>query len=520
MTDILSSYVAGEWKSPDDTGRVLVDPSTAEPVARISGDPLDYQAVLVHARAVGGPALRELTFVQRAQILKSLGKHLSAHIPAFTEVSLRTGATRRDSAVDVDGGIGVLFVYGSKGAKELADARVLVDGGFEPLGKNGTFGVQHFSSPLLGAAVQINAFNFPVWGMLEKFAPAFLAGVPSVVKPASQTAYLTEAVVREIVASGLLPEGALQLVCARPDGLLEQLAGQDLLSVTGSSETAAALRRHETVAANAVRFTAEADSLNSSILGPDATVGTAEFDLFVKGVVTEMTQKAGQKCTAIRRAFVPRHLVDEVEAAIVAKLAAVTVGNAHDESVRMGPVVSGSQREDVRAAVTHLEKAARRVFGDPHARPDNFAAGSDWDNGAFVSPMLLRADDPAAAELHSVEAFGPVSTLLPYDTLDDALGLVPRGEGSLVASVVTADHAVAKQTVRSLAPWHGRILVLNASNAGESTGHGAAVPHAVHGGPGRAGGGEELAGLRSVQHYLQRTAVQGSPDLLADLGTS
>lgn len=520
MTDILSSYVVGEWKSPGDSGRVLIDPSTAEPIARISAEPLDYRAVLTHARDVGGPALRELTFAQRAQILKSLGRHLSAHIASFTELSLRTGATRGDSVLDVDGGIGVLFVYGSKGAKDLPDSRILVDGGFDPLGKNGTFGVQHISSPLLGAAVQINAFNFPVWGMLEKLAPAFLAGVPSVVKPASQTAYLTEAVVREIIACGLLPEGAVQLVCARPDGLLDQLTGQDLLSVTGSSDTAAALRRHETVAANAVRFTAEADSLNSSILGPDAAVGTAEFDLFVEGVVTEMTQKAGQKCTAIRRAFVPRHLVDDVEAAIVGKLGTVTVGSPDDESVRMGPVVSRSQREDVRSAVARLEKAARRVFGGPHTQPDNCAARCDWEKGAFVSPILLRADDPTAAELHSVEAFGPVSTLLTYDTLDDALALIPKGKGSLVASLVTADKAVAKRAVWSLAPWHGRVLVLNAANAAESTGHGAAVPHAVHGGPGRAGGGEELAGLRSVQHYLQRTAVQGSPDLLAELATS
>jgi oxepin-CoA hydrolase/3-oxo-5,6-dehydrosuberyl-CoA semialdehyde dehydrogenase len=517
VTEVLSSYIAGKWHTPADTGTVLVDAATGADIVRISRQPLDYASVLDYARQVGGPALRDLTFVQRAGILKALGKHLSDAIPAFTEFSLYTGATRRDSAVDIDGGIGVLFVYASKGARELPDQRVLNDGPFEPLGKNGTFGVQHISTPLRGASVQINAFNFPVWGMLEKFAPSFLAGVPTVVKPASQTAYLTEAVVRAIVASGLLPDGAIQLACARPTGLIENLTGQDLLSVTGSRETAASLRRHEAVASNAVRFTAEADSLNSSILGPDVTVGTAEFDLFVKGVVTEMTQKAGQKCTAIRRAFVPRHLVADVEAAIVAKLAKVTVGNPADDTVRMGPLVSTAQREDVRSAVARLQKVANVVFGDPHLEPNSVVAGTDWSAGAFVSPILLRADDPTAAELHEVEAFGPVSTLLPYDTIDDALALVARGEGSLVASVVTADSVVAKRAVLELASWHGRVLVLNAGNAAESTGHGAAIPHAVHGGPGRAGGGEELGGIRSVAHYLQRTAVQGSPDLLAGL---
>jgi oxepin-CoA hydrolase/3-oxo-5,6-dehydrosuberyl-CoA semialdehyde dehydrogenase len=517
VTEVLNSYIAGKWHTPVDAGMALVDASTGADIVRISRQPLDYASVLDHARQVGGPALRDLTFVQRAGILKALGKHLSDHIPAFTELSLRTGATRRDSAVDIDGGIGVLFVYASKGTRELPDERVLNDGPFEPVGKNGTFGVQHICTPLRGASVQINAFNFPVWGMLEKFAPSFLAGVPTVVKPASQTAYLTEAMVREIVASGLLPDGAIQLVCARPTGLIENLTGQDLLSVTGSRETAASLRRHETVASNAVRFTAEADSLNSSILGPDATAGTAEFDLFVKGVVTEMTQKAGQKCTAIRRAFVPRQLMADVEAAIVAKLAKVTVGNPADETVRMGPLVSTAQREDVRSAVARLQKAANVVFGDPHLEPTSVAAGTDWAAGAFVSPILLRADDPTAAELHEVEAFGPVSTLFPYDSIDDALTLVARGEGSLVASVVTADSAVAKHAVLELASWHGRLLVLNAGNSAESTGHGAAIPHAVHGGPGRAGGGEELGGIRSVAHYLQRTAVQGSPELLAGL---
>ncbi|MGZ4574149.1 MAG: phenylacetic acid degradation bifunctional protein PaaZ [Mycobacteriaceae bacterium] len=515
---MLSSYIGGRWEAPADEGTTLLDAATGEQVARVSTKALDYASILSYARTVGGPALRELTFPQRAVLLRSLGKYLAARIPEFAELSLRTGATRRDCAVDVDGGINALFVYGSKGAKELPDDHILLDGGFESLGSEGTFGLQHISTPLRGAAVQINAFNFPVWGMLEKLAPAFLAGVPSVVKPASQTAYLTEAVVRAIVDSQILPEGSLQLVCARPDGLLDQLTGQDLLSVTGSRETANALRRHPVVAANAVRFTAEADSLNASILGEDVTPPDPEFDIFVKGLVTEMTQKAGQKCTAIRRAFVPARLIDDVEAAVQMRLARTCVGNPADESVRMGPLASLRQRADVRSSIAQLEGAARRVFGDPQSVPENFAGGADFDKGAFISPVLLRADDPDRTEPHCVEAFGPVSTLMPYQGIETAVDYVTRGAGSLVASVVTADEKLANAAVMGIAPWHGRLLVLNRDNVEQSTGHGAAVPHAVHGGPGHAGGGEELGGLRSVQHYLQRTAVQGSPEFLAQLG--
>lgn len=518
MTEILHSYVCGQWRKPDDEGIALLDAATAAPVARISRNPLDYAAVTDYGRSVGGPALRELTFQQRAQALKSLAKHLSGRVEAFTELSTRTGATRSDSAVDIEGGIGVLFVYASKGLKELPDQHVLRDGDYEPLGKAGTFGVQHVLTPQQGVLVQINAFNFPVWGMLEKFAPAFLAGVPSIVKPASQTAYVTELVAREIVTSGLIPEGALQLVCARPDGLVETLTGQDSLSVTGSHFTATALRRHRTVATNAVRFTAEADSLNSSLLGADASPGTAEFELFVAGLVTEMTQKAGQKCTAIRRAFVPRGIVDDVEQAVVEQLAKVVVGDPRDDAVRMGPVVGLDQRNDVRSAAKELAASGRTVFGTIDDAPHNFSASADFQRGAYVSPVLLRFDNPAVAEPHEIEAFGPVSSLLPYDRLGDALQSIARGAGSLATSIITADPAVAHEAVAAAAPWHGRLLVLNAENAAESTGHGAAVPHAVHGGPGRAGGGEELAGLRSVQHFMQRTAVQGSPEFLAQLG--
>lgn len=517
MTQILNSYIAGGWQAPQDEGTTLLDAATGAPVSRISTKPVDYAAVLGHARGVGGPALRELTFQERAGLLKALAKHLSALIPDFTELSLRTGATRRDAVVDIDGGVGALFVYAGKGAKELPASKILLDGDYEQLGKGGTFGLQHISVPRLGAAVQINAFNFPVWGMLEKLAPAVLAGAPSVVKPASQTAYLTEMVVRAIIDSQILPEGSLQLVCARPDGLLDQLTGQDSLSVTGSRETAAALRRHPVIAANAVRFTAEADSLNSSILGEDVKAGDAEFEIFVKGLVTEMTQKAGQKCTAIRRAFVPAALLDPVQDAVIARLATVTVGNPADEETRMGALASQRQREDVRAAVAALSAAARPVFGDPVGVPANFGPGADFEAGAFISPVLLRAEDPDREELHSVEAFGPVSTLLPYQGIEQALDYVARGQGSLVTSVVTGDDQLAARAVLGAAPWHGRLLVVNAGNAAENTGHGSAMPHAVHGGPGRAGGGEELAGLRSVSHHLQRTAVQGSPEFLAGL---
>ncbi|SKG71260.1 Putative phenylacetic acid degradation protein PaaN [Mycobacteroides abscessus subsp. bolletii] len=519
MTDILHSYICGQWRQPDDDGIALLDAATAAPVARISHSSLDYGEVVDYGRRVGGPALRKLTFHQRAQALKSLAKHLSARIEAFAELSLCTGATRADSVLDIDGGIGVLFVYASKGLKELPDHHVLRDGDFESLGKAGTFGVQHILTPQQGVLVQINAFNFPVWGMLEKFAPAFLAGVPSIVKPASQTAYLTELVAREIVTSGLIPEGALQLVCARPDGLVDTLTGQDALSVTGSHHTATALRRHRTVAGNAVRFTAEADSLNSSLLGADASPGSPEFDLFVTGLVTEMTQKAGQKCTAIRRAFIPRAIADDVEQAVAEQLAKVVVGDPRDDAVRMGPVVGLDQRTDVRSAAKQLAASGRTVFGTLDDEPHNFSASADFRRGAYVSPVLLRFDNLAVAEPHETEAFGPVSSLLPYDRLDEALQSITRGDGSLAASIVTADPAIAQRAVAAAAPWHGRLLVLNADNAAESTGHGAAVPHAVHGGPGRAGGGEELSGLRSLHHFMQRTAVQGSPEFLAQLGT-
>ncbi len=514
MTYLLRSYSQGRWQDGTGEASALLDATTGEVVASIPARGPDPAALLDYARETGGEALRALTFTERAAILKALARHLSGLVEELAEVSTRTGATRRDTAVDVDGGIGTLAVYASKAARELPDATVLADGDLEPLGRGGAFAGRHLLHPRLGAAVQVNAFNFPVWGMLEKFAPAFLAGMPSVVKPASQTAYLAELVVRRIVESGLLPQGSLSLLCAGPAGLLEALTPQDTLAFTGSAPTALALRTHPVVAGRAVAFTAEADSLNCSILGPDLTPDDPEFELFVDGIVTEMTVKAGQKCTAIRRALVPAHLLDAVAEAVTARLAGVVIGDPRDPRTELGPLAGLAQREEVRAAVGRLRAEATIVFGDPQKVE---ASGADPERGAFCSPVLLRCEDPAAAAPHEVEAFGPVSTLLPYRGLDDAVATAARGQGSLVASIVSHDPDVVRRLVEGLAPWHGRLLVLDRDSAAESTGHGIAMPQMLHGGPGRAGGGEELGGLRALSRYLQRTAVQGHPDLLRTL---
>jgi oxepin-CoA hydrolase/3-oxo-5,6-dehydrosuberyl-CoA semialdehyde dehydrogenase len=512
---LLRSYVGGRWHTPDaDPNSVAVplhDAVTGEEIARISSAGVDMAAALEYGRRTGGPALRELTFHQRAALLKVLASHLREHRDELYALSARTGATRGDSIFDVDGGIGVLFGYSSKGRRELPNDTVLVDGNVEPLGKGGTFVGQHVCTPLRGVAVQINAFNFPVWGPLEKFAPAFVAGVPTLVKPASQTAYLTARLVELIVESGIVPEGSIQLVCGSAGDLLDQLTEQDLVSFTGSASTAQSLRAHQNVVRRSVRFNAEADSLNCSILGPDATPGTAEFDLFVKQLVTEMTVKAGQKCTAIRRAFVPATLVDDVAEAAGARLAKITVGNPANETVRMGALASLEQREEVRRSLKALLEAGRVVYGDPERVE---VLDADAERGAFISPVLLRADDADQPQPHEVEAFGPVSTLMPYSSTEHAIELAARGHGSLVGSIVTGDAEFARDVVLGAAPWHGRLLVLDAENAKESTGHGSPLPALVHGGPGRAGGGEELGGIRGVLHHMQRTAVQSSPRVL------
>lgn len=513
MSALLQSYAAGRWFTAQDEGEPVIDATTGEEVARVSSRGLDYGEMVRHARSVGVPAIQALSFHERAALLKALAKHLGSYIDEFYALSARTGATQRDSMVDIDGGIGTLFSYASKGTRELPSGAIVVDGALEPLGKNGTFVGQHIYTSRPGLAVQINAFNFPVWGMLEKLAPAFLAGLPSIVKPATQTAYLTEAVVRRIVEAGILPDGALQLISGSAGTLLDELTEQDSVSFTGSAHTAGLLRSHPAVVHGGVRLGVEADSLNCSILGLDVSAEDPEFDLFVKGVVTEMTAKAGQKCTAIRRVIVPEAIADAVQAAISARLATITVGSPTNATVRMGALASLGQREEVRKAIEALAGSADIVFGDP-SRVDVIDA--DAERGAFMSPILLRARR-GAAEPHDVEPFGPVATVLTYNSTAEAVELACRGRGSLVASLVSHSSQIVREVALGLAPWHGRLLVLDRDSAAESTGHGSPLPTLVHGGPGRAGGGEELGGIRAVLHHMQRTAIQGSPEMLTTI---
>jgi len=503
----LQSFVAGEWRAGVSAGVALRDATTGEVIATASADGLDTQLMLAHAREVGGPNLRRLTFHERAALLKSLARFLSERKDEFYALSYATGATKSDSWIDIDGGISTLFVYASKGARELPDGHVYIDGAVEALSKSGNFVAQHLCVPLEGAAVHINAFNFPVWGMLEKLAPALLAGVPAIVKPATQTAYLTERVFRRIIESGILPAGAVQLLCGGVGDLFEHFTCQDVVAFTGSASTALKLRQHPVVSANAVRFTAETDSLNSSILGPDAGAGSTELELFVREVVREMTVKAGQKCTAIRKALVPAARAAEVLDALRAALAQVVVGDPRLEKVRLGPVASLGQRREVLEQLARLTREAELICGGASSRAQPL--GADADRGAFLAPTLLFC-----RAVHSVEAFGPICTLLTYDRVEDAITLARQGGGSLVGSIFSADDAVAAQLVLGLAPYHGRILVVNRHCARDSTGHGSPLPHLVHGGPGRAGGGEEMGGIRGVLHYMQRTAVQGTPDLI------
>jgi oxepin-CoA hydrolase / 3-oxo-5,6-dehydrosuberyl-CoA semialdehyde dehydrogenase len=509
----LQSYVYGGWHDGGGPGVAMRDATTGELVATASSAGIDFAAILAHARDVGGPVLRELSFHQRAALLRALGKRLSEVKEEFYSLSFCTGATQSDAMIDIDGGIGTVFAFAGKGARELPNAHVYIDGDVERLSKGGTFVGQHLYVSREGAAIHINAFNFPVWGMLEKLAPTLLAGMPAIVKPATATAYLTELVVRRIIESKILPEGALQLVCGGLGDLFDHLNCQDTVSFTGSAHTAARLRVHPSIIRHAVPFVAETDSLNSSILGLDATPGTPEFDLFIKEVVREMTVKAGQKCTAIRKALVPQDITGDVVAALQAALSKIVVGDPRVEGVRMGPLVSLEQRADVLARVAELRCEADLVVGDPAA----FGLTDTLpERGAFVTPLLLLCNDSKAARaIHEVEAFGPVATVLPYDDTADAIALARRSSGSLVASVFSADDALARRIVLGLAPYHGRILVVNRTCAKESTGHGSPLAPLIHGGPGRAGGGEEMGGIRGVLHYMQRTAVQGSPDTIS-----
>jgi oxepin-CoA hydrolase / 3-oxo-5,6-dehydrosuberyl-CoA semialdehyde dehydrogenase len=509
----LQSYVCGIFKSGTDQGVALRDATTGEVIAMASSSGIDFGAVIEHARKVGGPALRASTFHERAGLLRALAKRLSELKEEFYELSYRTGATKSDSLIDIDGGISTVFAFAGKGARELPNARVYVDGEVEALSRGGTFVGQHLYVSREGAAIHINAFNFPVWGMLEKLAPALLAGMPVIVKPATATAYLAELLVRRIVESKILPEGALQLVCGSLGNMFDHLNCQDSIAFTGSATTAARLRVHPAVVRHAVPFIAETDSLNSSILGPDAVPGTPEFDLFVKEVVREMTVKAGQKCTAIRKALVPAASASAAVAALQAALQAIVVGDPRAEGVRMGPLVSQEQRTEVLARVAELESEAKPVAGNFR---DFEVKGADRERGAFVPPLLLLCEAPRQARaVHEVEAFGPVATVLPYAATADAIALARLGGGSLVASVFSADDSAAREIVLGLSPYHGRILVVNRHCAKESTGHGSPLAPLIHGGPGRAGGGEEMGGLRGILHYMQRAALQGAPDTIS-----
>lgn len=509
----LESYVGGTWVAGAKEGVPLLDASTGAPVAFIDSSGIDFKQTLAYGRDKGGPALRSMSFHERAAMLKALGQVLLERKEEFYALSTATGATRADSWVDIEGGIGTLLSYASKGRRELPNARVLLDGDVEPLSKDQSFSAQHILSPLQGIAVHINAFNFPCWGMLEKVAPTLLAGVPAIVKPASQTAYLTELMVRRIIETGLLPEGTLQLVCGSVGDLLDHVEGQDVVTFTGSAATGQRLKTQKAIIENSVRFTMEADSLNAAVLGLDAAPGTEEFDLFVKEVAREMTVKAGQKCTAIRRVIAPRSYSEALISALNDRLGKTAIGNPSDETVRMGPLASLDQREEVRARIRDLSADAEIVCGDP----DNPQVMSgDASAGAFLNPVLLYCDKPGSARaIHNVEAFGPVSTVMPYDTAEEAVDLARRGKGSLVASVFTNDPQFAEEVVLGLASFHGRVMIGNRASAKSSTGHGSPLPGLVHGGPGRAGGGEELGGIRGVKHYMQRTAVQGTPRLLS-----
>ena len=512
-TPILKNFVMGQWRAGTDNLEDIHSAVTGEVVAQASADGIDFAAMADYARKVGGPALRKMTFLERAAMVKAIGLTIMERKEDLYALNRHTGATRKDGWIDIEGGAGTFLSIASKSKRELPDDVIIRDGALEQISKNGTFMAQHVYTSLQGVALHINAFNFPVWGMLEKLAPTLIAGMPAIIKPAPQTAYLAEAAFRMMIETGLLPEGAVQLLVGIPGDMLSALNCQDVVAFTGSASTAAKLRNHPTILKNSVRFVAEQDSLNACMLGPDATEDSPEFDLFVKEVVREMTVKAGQKCTAIRRAFVPQVMMDAAQQAITARLQKTTIGDPDLEEVRMGALVSKAQQESVRANIAVLREDAEIVFGDPD---EAHIVGDEAQGGAFVSPVLLRCDDPwSAKSVHEVEAFGPVSTLMPYADFQDAMDLCNRGGGSLVMSLFTDDAQIAREVVMNSGAFHGRIAIINRNNFKESTGHGSPLPILVHGGPGRAGGGEELGGVRAVKHYMQRTAIQGSPETLA-----
>jgi oxepin-CoA hydrolase/3-oxo-5,6-dehydrosuberyl-CoA semialdehyde dehydrogenase len=508
----LESYVHGQWVTGSGKAAELFHAVTGEKIGEASTGGIDFEDMVDYARNVGGPALRRLTFHERALQLKAMAQYLMARKDEFYLVSAATGATKQDSWIDIEGGIGTFFAYASRGRRDFPNERFYVDGPVETLSKHGTFVGRHICVPLEGVAVHINAFNFPVWGMLEKLAPTLLAGMPAIVKPATVTSYLTEAVFRAMIDARILPEGAIQLLCGSTGDLLDHLDCQSAVAFTGSAGTGKMLKSSKAIMDNNVRFNMEADSLNYSMLGPDAVPGTPEFDLFIKEVVREMTVKAGQKCTAIRRTLVPDALLQDVMAALKQRLAGVTMGDPAVDGVRMGPLAGRTQVAEVRKSVDAIARSSELVFGNVDAYT---LVGADRERGAFFPPLLFYSKDPfRSSEAHDVEAFGPVNTVMPYQSLDDAIELAKKGRGSLVGSLFTADDRVAREVVFGTAAYHGRLMIGNRDSAKESTGHGSPLPHLVHGGPGRAGGGEEMGGVRGVLHYMQRTALQGSPTTL------
>lgn len=508
----LQNYAVGQWVAGADNGQDLYNAITGEVVATASSKGLDFARMCDYARTVGGPKLRKMTFQERGLMLKALALHLQSKKEDFYKVSWATGATRADSWVDIEGGIGNLFTYASL-RRQFPDETFCYDGDVAKLSKNNTFIGHHICVPKEGVAIHINAFNFPVWGMLEKVAVNWLAGVPAIVKPAALTSFLTEAVVKEIIASRILPEGALQLICGSANGILDHVESQDIVTFTGSASTGKMLKAHPRLLQEAVHFNMEADSLNCCVLGTDVTPSMPEFDIFIKEVSREITTKAGQKCTAVRRIIVPENMVEDVQIALGKRLAQNVIGDPNVEGVRMGSLAGKSQLIEVKEKVELLSKTQKIIIGSF----ENFEVkGADKNKGAFMPPIIFFNDKPFTnTDCHNVEAFGPVSTIMPYKTIDEAIELSKMGKGSLVSSIITADNSIARQYTIGAACMHGRILVLNAECAKESTGHGSPMPMLVHGGPGRAGGGEEMGGKRGVFHYLQRTAIQGSPTTIS-----
>jgi oxepin-CoA hydrolase/3-oxo-5,6-dehydrosuberyl-CoA semialdehyde dehydrogenase len=508
------SFVCGKWHEA--TGGFVPVRSALDGrvVAEVSSEGVDYGAALEYARSKGGPALRNMTFHERADLVKRLAIYLNDRKQRLYDLSYDTGATAKDCWFDIDGAVMTLFSFASKARRELPDSRIALDGALEPLSKEGTFAGRHILTPLNGVAIHINAYNFPCWGMLEKLAPAIIAGVPMIAKPATPSAYVAYALFEEIIGSGVFPDGCVEFIAGSLGDTLDRLTGQDVVSFTGSRATSLKLQSIPAIRENAVRFIAEQDSLNSAILTLDAAPGTPEFDLFVKEIVREIAAKAGQRCTCIRRAIVPSAYLDDVQRALVERLDKIKIGDPRHDGVTMGALVSVEQRADVRERVAELATEARIVYGNPDRVTVD---GGDGERGAFMSPVVLRCNDPmACAKVHSVEAFGPVTTLMPYESITDAIVIANRGEGSLVASVFGYNGAV-DEIVEGIAPFHGRVLVVDRDCAKEQTGHGSPLAPLVHGGPGRAGGGEEMGGVRGVFHYMQRTAVQGSPHRLASV---